>query len=207
MGVSQARKNLNYSLNQVKLLFNAHSVLTQLHRAQRQLVNAQVNLQQTVQVLATLVNQPGPGRPANVNSLNQAAILLLSASLEAYIEDVFTEAAKKLLADKVQSVDTLIERALSTFSNPHSDRIENLFASIGMPAVMSSLSWQKTSNVSVKRRLANYIKLRNQIAHGTQASIRKSTAVAFSRFVQNFADRFDDQIKQNVQSFTGSPPW
>lgn len=112
-----------------------------------------------------------------------------------------------MLEGKVKNIDALVEQALSGFSNPHAYRIDSLFAPIGLSNIMDGLSWQRASNQTIKRRLTDYIRIRNGIAHGSQERITKPKVVEFKRFVEVFAKNFDEKVNSEMQPIVGKAPW
>jgi hypothetical protein len=204
---SKAYKNLSGRMKDIEQLLEAHKALTQFKRARKAAEEAGGGLAQISEVIDRLVTEPGRGRRTEVDALNRAAMVLLSAHLQGYIEDVFSEAAKAMLDGKVKDVDALIEQALSGFSNPHAYRVDSLFASIGLPKITDGLSWGRASNQTVKRRLTDYIRVRNSIAHGSQEGITKPKVVGFKRFVEVFAKNFDEKVGSEVRHTVEKVPW
>lgn len=204
---SKALQNFTLRMRDVDQLLEAHAVLTQSQRARNAARLAGGDLAKIATVIEKLVTRPGPGRPSQVEALNRAAVVLLCAQLQGYVEEVYQESARVLLASKVKDLQALVDQGRSGFSNPHADRIDSLFASIALPPVMQSLSWRNCSNRSVRTRLTNYIRLRNSIAHGGQVSVRKAKVVSFKRFAEVLARNLDDHLANQIQSVTSRKPW
>lgn len=143
-----------------------------------------------------------PGRRYDVEGLNRAAVLMLSAHFEGYVEDVMREA---LTALHVRIDPTPL---VGPFHNPWPDRIDDLFAFIGMSKPSRSVSWQRASNASVRENLEKLVRTRNQIAHGaTGVSVRKVDVTRYRKYVEGFATRFDRLVRTQVRALTGSYPW
>ena len=121
-------------------------------------------------------------------------MVLLSAHLQGFIEEVYAETARRFLRRKVWDIAALIDQATNSFSNPQPFRIHRLFSSIGFSGVMNSISWQRCSNDSVKRRLNDYLDTRNAIAHGTQPKVHKAKVQQFRKFVELFARKLDENL-------------
>ena len=200
--VSKAYDNLSNRLKDIDQLMQAHTALTQFQRARKAAEKAGGELTKISEVVDKLVSPPRRGRRHEVGALNRAAIILLCAHLEGYIEDIFSETAMILLKDrKEEDINWHIEQSLSSFSNPHADRIDRLFASIGLLRITNKLSWQKASNRSIKNRLTSYITLRNKLAHGEQERVDKATVIRFMNFVKVFAKKFDELINNKIEQF------
>lgn len=194
MKASEAYNNLLRRLGDVQQLLDAHTALTQFKRARKIAEKAGGGLAKISRIVDSLVADLGPGRRSEVDALNRAAIVLLCAHLQAFIEEIFTETARSLLRPYLFDVDALINQALSSFTNPQSYRIDRLFASIGFPTILKEVTWQGANNQSVKRRLSRLVELRNSIAHGKQESIHKAKVVEFMKFVILFAKKLDETI-------------
>lgn len=94
----------------VDKLLVAHENVIRFTRVQRAAARGGGEaLQQAAQALSALVSPPQRGRPANVVAINRAAIVLLSAHFEGYVEDLYSEAAHRLLDGKVRDVAALVK--------------------------------------------------------------------------------------------------
>lgn len=203
---SQALKDLNERINEIDQLLKAHGALTQLEKAQDALKKGGQSLQDVAQVVKLLVSPPGPGRPGEVQALNRAAIALLSAHLQGYIEDLHEETARKLLEGQVPDLDALIRQA-PTRGNPNWDNITRVFSSIGFPDILEKVSWQKCSNATLKTRLREFNELRNRIVHGKAETVHKQRVQNYAGFVRTFADRLDRKVARVYKQLTNQDPW
>lgn len=142
------------------------------------------------------------GRRFNVEGLNRAAILMLSAHFEGYLEDVMAEA----LAALNQQLDP--KPLTSGFHNPWPDRIDELFAFLGMSKPSRSISWQRAGNTAVRENLNKLVRTRNRLAHGTVGvQVNKSEVISLRKYVEGFAQRLDDLVRTQVLTLRGSYPW
>ncbi|HEX6603044.1 MAG TPA: HEPN domain-containing protein [Solirubrobacterales bacterium] len=142
------------------------------------------------------------GRKYEVVGINRAAILMLSAHLEGYVEDLFAEA--------LSAVNSSLRGAAVTsgFHNPWPDRIDKLFAAIGMEQPCRSISWKKASNKAVRGNLELLVKRRNKIAHGTtDVTVYKEDVMRHRRYIEGFTERFDRAVRDHVKTLTGTFPW
>lgn len=143
-----------------------------------------------------------PGRRFDVEGLNRAAVLMLSAHFEGYLEDVMAEA----LAALHPRLDP--QPLTGGFHNPWPDRIDELFVFIGMDRPSRSISWQRAGNVAVRSNLEKLVRTRNRIAHGTPGvGVRKHEVRSLRKYVEGFAQRFDRQVRNQVRALTGAHPW
>jgi hypothetical protein len=194
-------------MKDVKQLLLAHTALTRIHRAEKIFQKPGVEFSQIAEIIRNLVNQPRNGRPAEVSALNRAAIVLLSAHLQGFVEDLQFEAANIVLKDKVSDIEKIAKNAIPRGVNPHADVIEKIFAGIGLYEILESICWQKASNSTIKRRITDYIQLRNKIAHGTQVSISKAKVNEYKKFVELFAKNLDEIVAVKIQEYTNEKPW
>lgn len=143
-----------------------------------------------------------PGRRYDVEGLNRAAVLMLCAHLEGYVEDLMREA--------LQAVDHRIDATplLGGFHNPWPDRIDDLFAFIGMSQPCRSVSWQRAGNKAVRDNLEDLVRTRNRIAHGTTGvTVHKGDVTRYRRYVEGFASKLDRLVRTQLRTLTGSFPW
>ncbi len=204
---SQSLQNLDQRMQDIEQLLQAHTALTQFQRARRAAEQAGGELSRIADIIENLVNQPGRGRRTEVDALNRAAMVLLSSHLQGFIDDLHLEAANIVLEYKVNDIEKVVEHAKLRNANPHADVVEKMFDGIGIYEVLDNIRWQKTSNSTVKKRLTDYIQLRNKIAHGAQESITKAKVKGFQDFVVRFAQNLDEIVAVKIEEETGTRPW
>lgn len=155
-------------------------------------------------------------------SINRSCIVMLSALLQSYIEDLFKEAVKRAFP-KIGSDDKQMERywkQMKGWGNPSDDNIETLFLKIGVPEVLNGLSWQATNSESIKEKLKTMNLIRNQIAHGHKKlnindrhgntalySLTLEKVKMYRNFVESFAFHFSRHMEALIPqaaAFNGS---
>jgi len=218
--MSTARNNLQHRLDDIQQLLDAHTALTRLQRIQS-IINTistgnvqQNNVQQVLgllgglsQVVNTIVQQQR-GRPARADALNRSAIVLLSAHLQGYLQEVFEEAAILLFMGQLGAeVHLFVQESLKRFGNPQPDKIDSLFALLGIERITGQISWRNAQNKRVKERLRELVNLRNQIAHGNSVTVYRERVVRFMSFVDNFTERFDEELRGYLRARLGRNPW
>lgn len=145
---------------------------------------------------------PQPGRKYEVLGINRAAILMLSAHFEGYVEDVMAEALHAL--NPTLRAPTLT----GGFHNPWPDRIDELFAFIGLEKPSRGISWQKAGNKTVRENLENLVRTRNKLAHGTTGvTVYKTDVIRHRKYVTGFAKQLDEIVRAQVHTLTGAYPW
>lgn len=142
------------------------------------------------------------GRRRGVQGINRAAVLMLCAHLEGYVEDLFDEALTAVHAEL--SSDPLVAR----FHNPWPDQIDSLFAVMGLPTASRGISWQRAGAASVIKNLEDLVRTRNRIAHGTtDVDVSKAMVTRFRKYVEGFAEGLDVKVALHVLSITNQLPW
>jgi hypothetical protein len=202
---STAHANLKNRLADIDQLVAAHTALTKFKKAEAAAVGG--GLKQIVDVVNALVQQPGKGRPSEVSALNRAAFVLLTAHFQGFVDELHREAAGYVLAGKVTSIDDTVKMIKPRNANPHVDIIEKMFAGLGCYEIMNSISWNKCTNATVKKRLTDYIETRNKIAHGKQLAITKAQVVSYKQYVELLAGKLTAVVAAKVKLVTGKAPW
>jgi len=142
------------------------------------------------------------GRRWDVQALNRAQLVLLCAHFEGYLED--------LMAEAIAAINGALEPAALTrgFHNPWPDRIDQLYAFLGMTSPARTIAWRKASNKTVRANLEDMVRTRNKLAHGTTGvTVYKTDVDRYRRYVEGFSRRFDRAVRERVYSLTGRHPW
>ncbi|MCS0495591.1 HEPN domain-containing protein [Ancylobacter sp. MQZ15Z-1] len=139
-------------------------------------------------------------------ALNRSCIVLLSAVLQSFVEDVFKAEARHRY--QRLNTDPLFEtywKQMKMWGNPSDENVTALFLRIGIPDVFAGLSWQRTPTAAIKKKLRHLNQIRNGIAHGN-AHLRVDNAnysltMAKIENFRNFAEAFGDRFEAHVQGF------
>lgn len=145
---------------------------------------------------------PQPGRKYEVVGINRAAVLMLSAHFEGYLED--------LMAESLAAINPSLQPPALTggFHNPWPDRIDGLFAFLDMERPSREISWQRAGNKAVRNNLEELVRRRNEIAHGTTGvTVYKDDVVRARKYVEGFSTRFDKAVRGQLHKLTGRYPW
>jgi hypothetical protein len=169
---SQSFSNLRSRLKDIDQLLDAHAALTKFKKAEIEAgrIGDKPNLKQIAAVVGKLVSTPGKGKPAEVDAINRAAFVLLSAHFQGFVDDMHKEVAAILLKGKVADIDGIVKLARPGNANPHPSVIEKMFGGLGIFEVTPGIKWQNCTNKSIKDRLTRYIEVRNKIAHGSKVA-------------------------------------
>lgn len=167
-------------------------------------LNLSDRLQDVDQLMAAhaAVGGPDPGRRFNVEGLNRAAIVMLCAHFEGYLEEV--------LEESVAALDQHLDSSVLTarFNQPTPSNIDTLFGFLGLKKPTQEIRWQKAHPETVRSNLNQLVETRNQIAHGrTGVTVHKRDVARLRRYVEGFCERFDKAVRRQVQEITGNHPW
>jgi hypothetical protein len=174
---------------------------------------AQIDLHYVDELIAVRQKQHGggPGAPLILGghrvgaSINRSCVVMLSALLQSYVEEVFQDAAKRafpaLAAD--QPAFDQYWKQMKSWGNPSDQNIKNLFIKLGIPDVFVGLSWQRTPTTSVRWMLDALNQIRNQIAHGSRRltlggnrfSMSLAAVTAYRNMTASFANRFEAHVR------------
>ncbi len=201
---SKALQNFIERKSDIERLLKAHDAFIRFSKAEDQLKTKGQGLQKLAAAAAELGSPPKPGRPPKIDAINRAAIVLMSTHLEGFIEDLHEEAARVLLSGKVKDIGPLVADAHWRFQNPRTQSIEELFCTIGLPRILDGICWQRASNNSVRKRLNDFVKLRNNIAHGEDQTVRKWTVTYYKRFTNLLANNLDKKVEDEIFSLTSN---
>ena len=204
---SVALTGLNERLNDIDQLMNAHTAITKFKKAEAAANNAGGGLAQITPIIEALVNDPGKGKPKEVDAINRAAFVLLTAHFQGFVDDLHKEVGSILLAGKVADPASVIKLVKPPRSNPHVDVINKMFSGLAIYEVMEDIKWQKCSNSTVKSRLRGYLETRNRIAHGSKEPITKQKVTQLKSFVEMLAVKLDGVVCEKAKSITGNDPW
>lgn len=172
---------------------------------------AQINLSPVDELIAVRQAQHGGGRGApRVNpdgtregqALNRAVIVMTSATLQAFCEDVFFELSEAKLGLNADQL-TAYRKLYSQWGNPSKENIRNQFRRLGAVDILDGLSWQRCNTDAVLSNLDRLNQLRNQIAHGRQVltianrdyPLPLAAAQSYRNFVAQFGDRFENHAR------------
>jgi len=133
----------------------------------------------------------GVGAPAQRQgqAISRAAIVILVAAIEVFVEELFEETALKFYeVNDRADLKFLFSNTTDKLNHPSVEKIDLLFYNIGIMNVLDEVRWKKTSNDSFKKRFRALLELRGRIAHGRRPSVRLSVVRRGLAFARRFAD-------------------
>ena len=142
-------------------------------------------------------------------SINRSCIVMLSALLQSYIQEVFERGAKQALpALTADDVWKAYWKQMKGWGNPSADNTKTLFLKIGIHDIFDGLSWQRCDNSTVRSRLNQLNHVRNSIAHGattlrindTDYALTLAKVKTFRNFAEIFASRFETHVLNRLQN-------
>ena len=141
-------------------------------------------------------------------SINRSCIVMLSALLQSYVEEVFGEAARRTFP-RLNVDDAHYEKywkQMKDWGNPSGSNVRKLFLKIGILDVFDGLSWQGTNTEKIWTQLETLNQIRNQIAHGTRelrlSGRGYSLSLARVERYRNFAEKFGERFSEHVDELT-----
>lgn len=138
-----------------------------------------------------------PGRP-----FTRAATVMLAGALEAYLESLALETGKYLNLTAQQSQDLKI-----LTSNMHGisvGKIHGLYATLGCPFILDDFGWKGLPKGTVRSRLSQLHKARNQIAHGNAPEAAQVAKVQSQRvFVESLSKVLEKATAERISQVTG----
>jgi hypothetical protein len=111
----------------------------------------------------------GKGKPAGGQgaALTRAGVVLLSAAMESFVEELFKEAAGILYSKmSPEKQKTLFKQTAGRLNNADELKTNLLYFNLGCPWVLSKIRWPKFSNEAFIKSLKSLIESRGYIAHG-----------------------------------------
>jgi hypothetical protein len=134
-------------------------------------------------------------------AINKSCLLMLSALLQGYVEDVFMAASRSLFNSlRMPDAEKRYRDTINRWGNPSDQNVIRLFVRLGIVDVLADLSWEKTTSQKIKSNLRIINELRNKIAHGKRLddTISLQKVVALRDFVAAFSDRFGSHVLDRV---------
>jgi RiboL-PSP-HEPN len=207
---TKALEQLNKRLEDVDRLLEAHRSLSQLRQI-KAVSAGQTDLVRALALAQRAFGGPVRGRRWGVAALNRAGIVLLTAHLEGYVEDLFEEGATALASNSFDmneyDVHAFVAQATGSFRSPKPQNIKDLFTRLGLTDVLGTVQWGNLLNSDVRKRLGDLVALRNEIAHGEQPSVTRAQLSSGVIFVRNLARNLDKRLYNYIQKVAGVRLW
>lgn len=176
---------------------------------------AELDLHLVDELIAARQRQHGGGRGApalakpNLRegaAINRSCIVMLSALLQGYIDDVFADCVPIAFPAIAAAPDYESQlRELRKAGNPNPSNIRALFRKLGVPDVMAGLNWQHTTPQDIAAKLEEINQVRNRIAHslpltlnGDPYSLKLARVQVLRNFCSAFGTRFEVHARQKV---------
>jgi hypothetical protein len=134
-------------------------------------------------------------------AINRAAVVLLCAHLEGFVEDLFSEGLKVLYPRL--SPKKLVDQ----FRNPWCAQVDDLFGFLGIEEITKLVSFTPLSNQKVRAGIDGLVRSRNKIAHGALTSAYVADVRSWRGYVTQFAGRLDSIVSRRLKEQLGSAPW
>lgn len=175
-------------------------------------MTVKLDLHYVDELIAVREEQHGgqPGAPIMVNgyregqSINRSCIVMLSALLQVYVEEVFIACSVEALP-KLENAEAKEQYRLTFrhWGNPSAENVQRLFSRLAIGDVLEDLRWQKCTPRIVRNKLDDLNTIRNSIAHGVKditvrnrpLSLTLARVKAYRSFVLTFSGHFETHAK------------
>jgi hypothetical protein len=133
-------------------------------------------------------------------AISRAGIVLLAAAFEAFVEDLFEEAADVVYQGYTDDErKAFLKQTAGRLNNADVFKTNYLYFNLGIPWVFRGIQWQKFANKTLVREINKMVVTRNQVAHGGQPAIGLATMRYWKRMVENLAPRFETKVSAEVE--------
>ena len=148
-------------------------------------------------------------RPNRVQVLHRAAIVMITACWQAYLEDLFRKAFEYLWFSHGNAYQNILENyaneKLRYFHNPLSDKVNSLFKCLGLENLSHRWTWQAMSHNNAMEKLDKYVSIRHKIAHGGESDDSKpdkSVVRDYLNHVERLVEKTEEAVKKHVEEPT-----
>lgn len=154
-----------------------------------------------------------PGAPQKIGglrigqALNRSWVVMMSAMLQAYVEEVFLKSSNVRSRCNKDTTSVTSRPKIDHWGNPNVVNVNRLFVQLCVPNVLTGLSWPKCDNETVSIKLNEINQIRNQIAHGkrsitidkVQISLTLKRVEGLRNFCEAFAGKFENHVLLRLQ--------
>lgn len=105
-------------------------------------------------------------------AITEAGVVLLSASLQTFVEEVFLECSEKLFGRQLEGIELkTYKESWKRWGNPSPKHIRRLFRRLGVIDVLSDLGDNRLITPEFLKTLDQLNQVRNDIAHGEKIKV------------------------------------
>lgn len=146
------------------------------------------------------------------DALCKAALIMLSAALEAYCEGLCKD-CNDYLKNHLGGLDPedykVIERSIQNSHGANNDHITKLFSLVGISWITyKQVGWQNKSPEEVRKELRLLAGTRNKIAHGASVAVSERKVRSHRDFVFRLAGRLESLTGRHLGQRTNTTaPW
>lgn len=171
------------------------------HNAREQLSTRLADVDELIAAHAAITGGR-TGRPVKRRgaAITRSGVVLLTAAMEAFVEDLFEDASEQVFAAlSAAERKELFKETSQRLHNADVRKTNLLFFNLGAPWILNQVRWQKCSNDQFKSRLTRLVEVRNQIAHGKQPPIQLQQLRGWKRMVAKYAEVLERIVAAHVQ--------
>ncbi|MDW8415889.1 MAG: HEPN domain-containing protein [Thermaurantiacus sp.] len=132
----------------------------------------------------------GAPRKRQGQAISRAAVVIIVANLEVFIEECFEAAAMRFYgATTRDDLKSLFANTSKKLNHPSLQKVDLLFYNVGIRDISHKIRWQRLSNNEFRRKYNYLLELRGKIAHGGRPGVRLQVVRHGVDFARRFADR------------------
>lgn len=140
-------------------------------------------------------------------ALVNAAVVFLAAATEAFIEELYQEAAYRVFAGMSnREFSALFEQTSRRLHNASVVKIELLYFNLGMRWALRGLSWRGFSNETLRENWDDFFTTRNRVAHGARITVPLAALNRWRNMLERFVPIFEGKVATHIAKITQIPP-
>lgn len=194
--IEDRRRNFLVRIEEVKRMLKAKDALLTVESLNS---FTKKRLKQTIRVAEITrlarYSLSSPGSEFKTGPLNESAVLLLSAYLEGFIEDLYEECLKHLLHENFSSakvLDVMTYEMRRQFRNPKSGDVGGLFRRLTLDIASNFGPEFKCDDIN------DLVEARNRIAHGSDEEVSNEKIDEYLLCVRDFANEITREVGREV---------
>ena len=169
---------------------------------------ASINFAGRLEVVDRIVEAYGLLGRRQRPALVKAGIVFLSAATEAFIEELYQEAAFRIFAGMSEKeFKALFALTSERLHNASVMKTELLYINLGMRGALRGLSWQGFANEKLRREWDAFFTMRNRVVHGANVSVPFSHLRRWRVIIETVVPIFEEKVANHTEVLTHRRPW
>lgn len=140
-------------------------------------------------------------------ALVNAGVVFLAAATEAFIEELYEEAAGLIFAGMTEKEFKALFKATSErFHTASVQNTEFLYFNLGMAWALNGLSWRSFSNATLRKVWTEFFETRNRVAHGAHVPVTVAKLHRWRNMLERFVPLFEQKVATHVETMSKRRP-